>query len=371
MPEETVIQSTYAEARAEQAELPRHDPARVQKIALCCLLGLAVMYTLYFAQDILLPVALAFLMSMLLRPLVKQLRRLGVPEMGGAALVVTGLILVMGFGAYKLSAPAMEWVDRAPSLSRELKAKFAELRRPIQQARQATEQLQQMTSVEEKDRTPAVVVKGPSLADRLLTQTQLVVAQSLMVIGLLFFFLAFGRPTLEAVIRSIPRVEGRLHLADIVNTVQINIASYLSTITVINLALGALATLAFWALGLPNPVLFGMLVGLMNFIPILGPVVMAAILFVVGLLTFESWLRILAPAAVHLLLHTVESNVVTPAIIGRRLTLNPIFVFGAVLFWGWLWGVPGALLAVPILAVFKILCDATPPLRTLGALLGG
>ncbi|HYC03818.1 MAG TPA: AI-2E family transporter [Azospirillaceae bacterium] len=370
MAQETTVQVTLAEAREEQAAMPPHDPMRVVKISLVCLLSLAVMYTLYFAEDVLLPIFLAFLLSLLLRPLVRHLRRVGIPEPLGAALIVAALIGIIGVGVWELRQPASDWIQRAPTITREIRTKLGELQRPLQQARQATEQLQNMTGPN-KDRTPEVVVKGPSLADALLTSTQVFLVQTFMIIVLLYFFLAFGRTTLEAVIRSMPRVEARLHLADIVNTVQINIASYLSTITFINMALGAITGAALWLLGVPNPVLFGILVGVMNFIPIVGPFIMAGVLLVVGLLTFDTVGRILAPAAIHLLFHGIESNIVTPAIIGRRLTLNPIFVFATVLFWGWLWGVPGALLAVPILAVFKILCDATPSLRTLGALLGG
>ncbi len=369
MPEQTAVERTFAEAKAEQAALPRHDPDRTQKVVLCCLLALAVMYTLYFAQDILLPVFLAFLLALLLRPLVKRLRRIRVPEPLGAALVVFALVAALGWGLLSVARPAAEWVDRAPRVMKELQVKLKDIQAGIAHARKATEQIQDMGNDARGPRE--VVVRGPTLADTILTQTQVVLAQAGLTVALAFFFLAFGRHTLESVLRSMPRVRDRLHLADIVNTVQINISAYLVTITIINILLGLVAAGVFWALGVPNPVLFGMLGGIANFIPFIGPFIMAAIMLVVAALTFDIWWQVLAPSAAFLLLHAVEGNFLTPAIIGRRLTLNPIFVFATVLFWGWLWGVPGALLAVPILAVFKILCDATPQLRTIGALIGG
>ncbi len=370
MPEQTAVERTFAEAKAEAAAPTRDDPLRVLKITLVCLLALATMYTLYFAQDVLLPIFLAFLLSLLLRPAVKGLRRLYVPEPLGAALVMLATLGLVAAGVTALADPAVSWMERAPTLMQELRVKLADVQQSLEQARAATEQISDMAS-DNADAAPEVVVKGPSFAESILSQTQIVVAQAAVTVALTFFFLAFGRHTLESVMQSMPRVGDRLHLADIVNTVQINITTYLVTVTAINLALGLVAAAILWAVGMPNPLLWGMLAGLLNFIPYLGSAATTGILAVVALLSFDTWWEIAAPPLAFVCLTMLEGNFVTPFIVGRRLTLNPIFVFATVLFWGWLWGIPGALLAVPILAAFKILCDATPPLRTLGALIGG
>lgn len=370
MPEQTAVERTFAEAKAEAPRLSRHDPLRVLKVTLVCLLTLSAMYTLYFAQDVLLPIFLAFLLGLLLRPPVKALRRLRVPEPIGAAIVMILALAAIGILASVLAEPAMAWIERAPTVMHELRVKLAGLLESIEQARKATEQLKQITA-ENTGGAPEVVVKGPSLAESILSQTQLIVAQAAVTGALTFFFLAFGRSTLESVLQSLPRVRDRMHLADIVNTVQINITAYLVTVTIINLCLGLVTAGVLWAVGMPNPLLWGMVAGLLNFIPYLGSAVTAGILFMVALLSFENWWAILAPPLAFISLTALEGNFITPTIVGRRLTLNPIFVFATVLFWGWLWGVPGALLAVPILAVFKIFCDATPSLRTIGALIGG
>lgn len=370
MPEQTAVERTFAEAKAEAPAPPRHDPLRVVKVALVCLLALAVLYTLYFTQDVLLPIFLAFLSSLLLRPPVKGLRRLRVPEPLGAAIVMLAALALLGGAVAALSEPATAWIDRAPTVMRELRVKLSGLQESLEQARQATEQLKDIAD-RNADAPTEVVVKGPSLADDILSRTQLVLAHGAVTAALTFFFLAFGRHTLESVLQSMPQARDRLHLADIVNTVQINITAYLGTITVINTGLGLVTAATMWMLGMPNPLLWGMVAGLLNFVPYLGSALTTVILATVALLSFDTWWAILAPPAAFLALTALEGNFVTPTIIGRRLTLNPIFVFATVLFWGWLWGVPGALLAVPILAVFKILCDATPPLRTIGALIGG
>ena len=125
-----------------------------------------------------------------------------------------------------------------------------------------------------------------------------------------------------------------------------------------------------WVIGLPNAGLWGTVAGVLNFIPFLGPGITAVLIFLVSVLTFDTLSAMLVPPAVFIALTTLEGNFLTPMIVGRRLSLNPIAVFVSILFWGWMWGMPGALLAVPILAIMKILCDAHEPLRPAGALLG-
>jgi predicted PurR-regulated permease PerM len=139
----------------------------------------------------------------------------------------------------------------------------------------------------------------------------------------------------------------------------------------INTALGVVTTGLMMGLGMPNPGLWGVMAGFLNFIPYLGAAVSLMIIALVSALTFDSLLQIALPPMAFLTVTTIEGNFLTPMIVGRRLTLNPIAVFLTILFWGWLWGIPGALMAVPILAVFKILCDAHKPLHSMGALLGG
>jgi predicted PurR-regulated permease PerM len=341
-----------------------------ERVSIIGLFSLGVLYTLYLARDLLLPFFLALLLSLLLRPVVKGLRRLHIPEALSAAILVALLFVGLVGAAFSLSDPATAWVQRAPAIMHQLEFKLGDLRQTVESARRASHQIEQMAAAAD-DEAQAVVVRGPSLAEQALTQTQVILAQLLVVLVLLFFFLARGRSMLEQLIGTMTNLEDRIHYATIASTVQKNIAAYLATVTLINTALGFGTAGLMMAFGMPNPGLWGAMAGILNFIPYLGAAVSLTIITLVSTLTFDSLLQIALPPLSFLTMTTIEGNFLTPMIIGHRLTLNPIAVFLTILFWGWMWGIPGALMAVPILAVFKILCDAHKPLHPLGALLGG
>jgi predicted PurR-regulated permease PerM len=342
---------------------------KAERIAIIGLFSLGVLYTLYLARDLLLPIFLALLLSFLLRPVVKGLRRLRIPEAVSAAFLVALLLVGLVGAAFSLSEPATVWIKRAPVVMHQLEFKLGDLRESVESARRASQQIEQMAAAAD-DQTQAVVVRGPSLAEQALTQTQVILAQLFVGLVLLFFFLARGRSMLEQLMGTLTNLEDRIHYATIAGTVQKNIAAYLATVTLINTALGLVTTGLMTALGMPNPSLWGVMAGFLNFIPYLGAGVSLMIIALVSVLTFDNLLQIALPPMAFLAVTTIEGNFLTPMIVGHRLTLNPIAVFLTILFWGWLWGIPGALMAVPILAVFKILCDAHKPLHPLGALLG-
>ena len=343
---------------------------KAERVAIIGLFSLGVLYTLFLARDLLLPIFLALLLSLLLRPVVKGLRRLRIPEALSAAVLVVLLLVGLVGAAFSLSEPATVWIKRAPVVMHQLEFKLGDLRESVESARRASHQIEQMAAAAD-DEAQAVVVRGPSLAEQALTQTQVILAQLFVVLVLLFFFLARGRSMLEQLMGTMTNLEDRIHYATIASTVQKNIAAYLATVTLINTALGLVTTGLMMALGMPNPGLWGVMAGFLNFIPYLGAAVSLMIIALVSALTFDSLLQIALPPMAFLAVTTIEGNFLTPMIVGRRLTLNPIAVFLTILFWGWLWGIPGALMAVPILAVFKILCDAHKPLHSMGALLGG
>jgi len=173
-------------------------------------------------------------------------------------------------------------------------------------------------------------------------------------------------------VRVMPRVSDKEETLNLSQDMERTISTYLFTITLINTAVGLLVALAMALLGMPNPPLWGAVAGLLNFIPYFGPFLMTMVLVLAGLLSFEdSTSRGLLPALVYLGLHAVETNVITPEILGRRLTLSPVAIFVSIMFWTWLWGVPGALLSVPLLMTFKIVCDHVKPLAPIGEFLNG
>lgn len=349
---------------------PARHPRDPMRVVLVGIFVIAVLYTIHFGRDVLLPIMLSLILSLLLRPCVRALYRIGFPEWLGAAVMVVLVFGLGGLGAYTLSQPAADWIERVPRVVSELEFKLGDIREGIDRAREASRHLERIASEGDAGAPREVVVRGPSLAEQILEQVEMVITNVVIMQVLLYFFLARGRQTLEALIGTMRDVDDRVHYAIVAATVQQNIAAYLATITVINFFLGLATAAVMWALGVPNPGLWGAMAGLINYIPFIGPAIMTGVLFIVSLLTFDGLFNILMPPLLFVALTTLEGNFLTPMIVGRRLSLNPIAVFISILFWGWIWGVPGALLAVPILAIIKILCDAHEPARAVGAVLG-
>jgi predicted PurR-regulated permease PerM len=203
-----------------------------------------------------------------------------------------------------------------------------------------------------------------------LAGTRAFLGQTLTLVVMLFFLLAEGGTLLRRFVEILPGLQEKKRAVQIATEVEKNISAYLVTITMMNLLVGVANGLSIWAFGLPDPLLWGTAAFLLNYIPILGPLTGMVIFFFVGLFTFPHPLFALAPAGVYLLIHIAEGETITPMLLAKRFTLNPLLVIAALMFWDWLWGIPGALLAVPLLAVLKILCDHIEALTPLGHLLG-
>jgi len=187
---------------------------------------------------------------------------------------------------------------------------------------------------------------------------------------LLYFLLASGNLFLRKVVSATPRFTDKKREVDIANQVETAVSSYLFTVTFINMALGAAVALALYLMGVPNPVLWGVMVALFNFVPYLGEMTSIVILSIVGLLTFDELWRSMMVPIVFYLLSAIEGYLITPMVLGKRLSLNPVVIVLSVLFWGWMWGIPGALLAVPILIAIKTTCDRVDSLKLVGDFIG-
>lgn len=363
-----------------QEELPRpqlkklrdllQGPLEIRSLALIGLFVLAAFYTLYFARAFFLPLVLASLLSFLLSPVVRALKKLHIPNALGAALVVFGLLGSLGLGIYELAGPAYEWAQQAPRQLRRLERKLAEFKKPVQTMSKATQQVEKITQVGAGQEPRKVEVQTETLGERMFSQATELVAGATIMFILLFFLLASGDLFLRKLIRVLPRLADKKRAVDIARQIEQDVSTYLATITVINLTLG----LAVWGLmtwiGVPNPLLWGVLAFVTNYIPYLGAILMIAVLAMVGFLTFDDPARALLAPGAFVGLNLLESYLVTPMVLGHRLTLNPVVVFLGLTFWGWLWGITGALLAVPIMVVLKIICDHSEPLRPIGEFLG-
>ena len=353
--------------------------------ALGTLAVLAVGYTLYFAASIVLPFVIAIVLFLLFSPLMRVLcHRLHLPRTLAALLMIILLFAVTaGLGA-ALSVPASGWIAKAPQSIPMLEKKLGFLREPFAFAEKGMQQLSGLISTSGDNPgahaaapEPAAAPGGPSPMARLgsigstiLMGTGAALGQVFTILLLLFFLLSSGDTMLRRLVEVLPTWEDKKRAVQIAVEIERNVAGYLATITMMNAVVGLAAGSAMWALGMPDPLLWGTLAFLLNYIPIIGPICGIACFFVVGLFSDDTILQALVPAGIYLGIHVMEGETITPMLLAKRLTLNPVLVIASLLFWDWLWGVPGALLSVPLLAVFKIVCDRLPGLAALGHMLG-
>lgn len=342
--------------------------AEFRSVAVSGLFVLAVLYTLHLAQDLVLPIVLALFLSLLLLPVVRLLRRLRVPAAVAPALVLALLVTGGGTAVYQMWTPASEWVARAPQDLKVLQSRVRRIIRSVEQVTRTAAQVDEITDVAGSD-APEVALRQPSLSETLFGGAWHLLAGGLVVLVLAYFFLASGDHFLRKLPRVMPRDEADRVIA-IVEETEAQISRYLLAVTLINLGVGVVAGVVFALLGMPTPVLLGALAAALNFVPYVGPISMAVLLAMVALVTFPEPGQAVPPPLAYLAVHALEANFLTPHLLGRRLPLSPVVIFVSFLFWWWLWGVAGAILAVPIMVTIKIACDRSEGLTEVGELLG-
>jgi predicted PurR-regulated permease PerM len=338
----------------------------VRSIAITGLFVLAVFYTLFFARAFLFPIVLAVLLDFLLSPIIRTLKRARIPEPVGAALVILTLLGGLGFAVYGLADPAREWVAKAPQSISRVQSRLKELRKPVEQMTRTAEQVEAATEVA-KEGPQEVVVRGPRLSERLFGTTQSLLTGAMEMIILLYFLLAAGDLFLQKLIKVLKDKKKAVAIA---RETEASISTYLFTVAVVNLTLGVVVTLVMLLIKMPNAVLWGAMAALAEFVPYLGATAMLAMLTMAGLITFPDLGHALLVPAAYLAVNLIQANFVTPAVLGRRLTLNPVAILVGLVFWWWIWGVGGAFIAVPLLATFKIFCDHIESLAPIGEFLG-
>ncbi|HMJ92147.1 MAG TPA: AI-2E family transporter [Candidatus Acidoferrum sp.] len=344
----------------------------VVPVAVVGLFLIALTAGLYFAKPFVMPIVIAALLTFLLKPLVRLLGRAHVPYLLGSVIVMGVFFGLLGFGVTRLLEPAAEWTARAPDTMRNIEEKFHHLFRRAQRISAAAAQVEDITKdATSNSRTQRVEVNQPVLMRTVFVYTTSFAAGLIETVVLLFFMLSAGDMFMEKIVRVLPTLRDKKNAVSIAHEVQHNLSTFLFTITLINASLGLAVGFAAWIVGLPNPALWGVLAGVLNFIPYFGPITGVVVLTLIGFVTFDQPWRAFLPALIYLLLHGIESNVITPMILGRRLTLNPLVIFISLMFWTWMWGIPGALLSIPMLMMLKVLCDHFKPLGPLGELLSG
>lgn len=361
-----------ADASSQPPELP--TAVRIESVAVTGLFIIASLYTVYFAKAILMPVVAAVILYALLWPLVRVLTRLRLPAPLGALIVVSGLVGAVGTGIYFLSGPATSWLAQAPEAMSEIRAK---IKAPVRELTKAKQQVEKLVDPDPAHGPPPKADNGglvASVTDAAMSVLGIVQQTGvalLMIIALLYLLLASGTMFQLKLVHSLSTFRHKKQAVDITNQIQRDIAVYLGTVTLINTGLGLAIGLGLWAAGVPNPVLWGMMAALLNFLPYIGLAIGSTVVFVVGLLTFDALADALIAPAIYIACNAVEANFITPMLLSQRLTLNAVVVFLAVVLWGWLWGISGALMAVPMLAMVKVIADRVDGLAALSEFLSG
>ncbi len=338
---------------------------QASQIAVVTLGILAALGLAYFASAVFLPVLAAAVISIALKPPMRWLRKCHVPTPLAAALVVLVFVSATGYAAWHLGRPAMAWVESAPDSLARLKGKFQHLLLPAARLNAAASTVGNLGAAEAPHEAPQKVeVTNSQMATTVVFWTGDAMAGIGKTIVLVFLLLAAGDFFMQKLVRMMPTLHNKKQAVEISRDVQQNISTYLFAVGLINLGTGLIIGLVLYALRLPNAFMWGGVAALANFIPYFGPIVTILAVALAGLLAFDRVAVGLLPALAYFVIHLVESNLITPYVLGRRFLMNPVVIFVALIFFAWLWGVAGALLAVPILTTFKALCAHVPALSS-------
>jgi predicted PurR-regulated permease PerM len=333
------------------------------------ILVLLVLYGCAAAAVLIVPLLLALLLSLMLAPAVRFLCRWRCPRVLATLLVLLCTILLAGSLLTSLAAPARAWMVQVPKSIDRIELALSDLRRPLLAATHAGEEIAKLTNIDGANSPQRVVDAGPSRIAQMLSATPAALASMIATLLLIFVFLLHGDAWLRKFVELAPELRIKKDIVLATRSAQHELSRYVITIAAINALLGLLTAAALWWLGVGDPLLWGGVVALLNFAPFIGPMFAVVVLVVVGFARFETPIAALAVPGVFLTLHLVEGQLVTPLIVGRRLALDPVMVFLALMLFGWLWGVAGLLLAMPLLTCVRIVAERVPAWTPLAKLL--
>jgi predicted PurR-regulated permease PerM len=361
------LELSISEAAAS-AEKPAVRPtlASVPRWAIIGIFILLLVAGLAYARNFLVPVVLSFLLTLVFSPMRRFLERWGLPAGWAALLIVGALLVLLVAGVLLVAEPVTGWVDHAPEIGRQLEEKLRSLRGSAAAVMEAGKQVNEMASAAQDTDAPKVVVQEPGVLSDYLFSTPAVLAQIVFTLLLLFFLLASGDMFYEKIVHVLPTFQDKRRAIRIAYDIERKLSRYLFTITMINAGLGVAIGMAMWLLGMPNPLLFGAMGFVFNYVPYLGPLVGVALTAVVALITFDELGLALLSALTYFALTAVEGQLITPYFVGRRLEMNTVVIFLSVALWAWLWSVTGMLVAVPFLVAIRAFCEHIPQLQPLG-----
>ncbi|MET0230795.1 MAG: AI-2E family transporter [Rhodanobacteraceae bacterium] len=340
------------------AETPAetHSPPQLRNRLQITIVVILVLYTCAVAEAVVVPVLVAILFGLMLAPPVRLLERWRVPRVIGSLAMVVLTIAIIGATMTALASPAREWMARMPRALERIELVARDLRRPFQVATEATRELGKLTHGDETSPV-RVVDTSPSPLSQVLSAAPAALAGLIVTILLTFLFLLHGDDLLRKFVTLAPHLRAKRDVVEATRFAQSEVSTYVLTITLINAGLGLATAGALYLLHVPDPLLWGGIAAILNYAPFIGPLITAAALLVVGFGQAATPAVALAPPAAFLALHLVEGQLITPHLVGRRLALDPVMVFLAMLLLGWMWGVAGLLLAVPLLTCAKIIAE--------------
>ena len=353
------------------AELGVKRTLHLMAIAAWIVAVVALGAALYMMQPILVPITTAFIISILLVPATQWLKRRSVPQALRPLLVVSVTSALFIYALYLVIQPGAEWFQRLPDVIEQARDELEGIQDAFTAVQQVSDKVDELAGMGRESSTQEVVsVRGVEFGDALFGSARTFVVQIGLTAVLTFFFLASRRDMRRKVLLLRSSMRGMRNSGRMLRAIEKDMASYMLTMTAINIALGVATGLAMWAIGMPSPLVWGGLAAVLNFVPYLGPTAMTVLLGMTGLVAFEEPAMLFAPVGIYILLNFVESNFITPTLVGVRMTVSPLAIILSVAFWTWLWGPAGAIISIPALLIFKTVCDHTEPLRPIGLLIG-
>lgn len=348
------------------------DAARPRSnVPLIVLSTLAVFAAMYIARDIVIPLVFAVLLALLLRPAMRRMRALHLPDMGSALILITAVVLVFSIGVLRLAGEGQKWLAQAPRTVERVQQMLPTQSGPIENIQKTTKAVENLAQSNDGEEPVRVKMESQDTAYAFLGVSSHFLGSAVIVFVVAFFLLAFSDTLLRQAIATRGPFHEKRHIVEGLHHVETGISRYLVTITVINAGLGVATGIAMWVLGIPNPVLWGVMAATLNYVPHVGAMVCMIVLFFVGSVTHGSIGHGAVAAGTFLALTSLESYLITPMVLSRSLQLSPLAVILAILLFGWMWGVAGGLIAAPLLTMVKIVCDQFESLRGAAAFLGG
>jgi predicted PurR-regulated permease PerM len=372
------VQDDIEEQHLEVAEDSNVELRRIRRVLTWTFL-MALFTAVYFARSVLLPIVLAVVLTLTLLPVVRAGERLRIPRGVTAVAMVGGITLSLVLAGYFLSGPVGEMVNNAPQVAAEVREKFDGIMDRVSSIQEATAEVAGAATEAGTDpdaaggdvEVVAVVGDQPSMTETAVGGLASASGSLFAALLLTLFLLASGDFYHRRIVEAAPRLRDKKKALTIIRDVERQISRYLGAITVINMGLGVVAGATLWLLGMPMAVVWGLMTFLLNYIPFVGNILTVVLVGAVSVVTFDSlWDAALPPLAL-IVLSGIESNIVTPLLVGRRLELNQVAQLITLAFWTWLWGIAGAILAVPFLVVVKAVCDNVESLQTLASFLSG